>query len=209
MGRESGFHVVPASIAGVGLQLSENMAGAGTALSRRVEWCFAGQNNFPYRPRKKMSRRLEEAGIPMEINEVSTGRPLRAPDWRVSHPARSARVRNACAKLLSDLSAVPSLEDLVRALGTNRNTLTREFNSAFGQSVYSWLREQRLLHARRLLTETDWPIARIGEAVGYADANHFSTSYRRRFGLSPRQQRQAMGRGRETSEENEDLSEAF
>lgn len=98
----------------------------------------------------------------------------------------SRRVMLSCERLSYDLAQTPSLSELARSVGTNRNTLTQEFHKAFDLSPFAWLREQRLQKAKALVVETDRPICRIGEVVGYSDSNHFSTSFRKRFGVSPR-----------------------
>jgi DNA-binding response OmpR family regulator len=106
-----------------------------------------------------------------------------------SPPLRLKQVCQACDKLLSNLAYSPSLDELAHAVGTNRNNLSQAFHAHFGMSVFTWLREQRLQKADSLLRETDWPILKISHAVGYGDSNHFSTCFKCRFGLSPRQYR--------------------
>ena len=48
-----------------------------------------------------------------------------------------------------------------------------------------WLRNYRLGQARRLLAETDEPIATVAQRVGYDDPLHFSRDFRKHVGLSP------------------------
>jgi len=110
-------------------------------------------------------------------------------DQKTPHHQIKQRVWQARDKLLSNLTCTPSLDELARAVGTNRNTLSKEFNVLFGMSVFAWLREQRLQEANRLLCETDWSIQKISDTVGYTDSNHFSTGFKRRFSKSPRQHR--------------------
>ncbi len=102
---------------------------------------------------------------------------------------REERIARACSLLTADIENPPSLETLVQKLGTNRNTLTKDFQTKFGMTVFAWLREQRLLMARQLLRQTDWPISEVASVVGYPDSNHFSTGYRKRFGICPSKQR--------------------
>jgi transcriptional regulator GlxA family with amidase domain len=51
----------------------------------------------------------------------------------------------------------------------------------------------RLDAARRMLVETDRSIKEIAAAIGYAHASHFSTAFRRQFGVTPSQQRERAG----------------
>ncbi|WP_374227112.1 helix-turn-helix domain-containing protein [Streptomyces sp. AC558_RSS880] len=56
--------------------------------------------------------------------------------------------------------------------------------------------QTRLWHAARLLWSTVLPVARVAEASGCAGPFHFSSAFRRRYGVPPRDYRAA---GRVTS----------
>lgn len=80
-----------------------------------------------------------------------------------------------------------SLDALAAHIGTNPNTLQRNFRAAFGMTVFEYLRERRLQKAREALEQDGVTVARAAEIAGYTSAANFSTAYRRRFGLTPRQ----------------------
>lgn len=127
--------------------------------------------------------------IPKERLEAPIPSDTMTPETALDHPVQghsSHRVLRACEHFLYNLPHTPSLTELARTVGTNRNTLIQEFQNTFGVTPFAWLREQRLLKAKQLLSETDWPIYSISENVGYSCPNHFSTSFRKRFGTSPR-----------------------
>ena len=50
--------------------------------------------------------------------------------------------------------------------------------------------------ARQLLVDTELPVSRIAELVGYADAAYFSRLFARRAGVSPSRHRSQFTRGR-------------
>lgn len=79
-----------------------------------------------------------------------------------------------------------SLSDLSRRFGINRFSLSREFRRNFGTTVFRYLEEVRILHAKRLLRFTDRPIEALAEICGFPDANYFSRVFRRSEGVSPR-----------------------
>jgi AraC-like DNA-binding protein len=58
-------------------------------------------------------------------------------------------------------------------------------------SLGDWIREQRAQGAARLLMDSpyDLSIADIAHRTGYADQAHFSRSFRRWYGTSPREWR--------------------
>ena len=57
-------------------------------------------------------------------------------------------------------------------------------------SFSHYVSELRLQHAADLLTATRAGITEICFAVGYGNFSHFSKSFKRRFGLSPRAYRE-------------------
>ena len=58
-----------------------------------------------------------------------------------------------------------------------------------GCGLAEYIRKQRIVHAQRMLTETDMPITDIAFATGFADYNHFSRIFKLTVGLSAREYR--------------------
>ncbi len=94
-------------------------------------------------------------------------------------------------RLLDDLAATPELASLARSVGTNTRQLNDAFRKYAGVTVFDYLREARMKEARQLLCETSLEVQTIANDLGYGSAANFSTAFRERFGLSPRQYRQA------------------
>ncbi|WP_347900785.1 AraC family transcriptional regulator [Pseudomonas purpurea] len=95
------------------------------------------------------------------------------------------RIHAARDLLLSSLQASPSLTELSRQVGLNPRKLTAGFRQVFGTSVYAYLQEQRLSEAYRLLASGETNVSCAAYRVGYSPA-HFSTAFRKRFGVSPK-----------------------
>lgn len=100
-------------------------------------------------------------------------------------------VQAAMDILLRDLGHPPSLPELAHQVGTNERRLTELFRSATGMPVFAWLREQRFLLACRLLAESELDIQQIADQMGYGSASNFTTMFRERIGVTPRDYRQA------------------
>lgn len=96
---------------------------------------------------------------------------------------------SAARYLTNNLSEPHTLGSLARAIGTNRNSLCIAFQNIYGQSVFSWLREQRMHEAARRLKQTSASIQNICSEVGYSTPANFSTAFKKYFGVSPRQYR--------------------
>ena len=84
-----------------------------------------------------------------------------------------------------------TLEAIARAAGLNRAKLTRGFRALFDCSVAEALAEKRLGGARRMLRETDLPVASIGYACGYDNNASFTRAFSRRYGMPPTRLRDA------------------
>ncbi|SNS88046.1 AraC-type DNA-binding protein [Anaerovirgula multivorans] len=87
--------------------------------------------------------------------------------------------------LLSNLENSPSLLELSRAISINDCTLKKGFKALYGNTVYGFIREQRLEKAYKLLVVNNCSVTQSAHAVGYNNLSHFARSFREKFGVSP------------------------
>jgi len=78
----------------------------------------------------------------------------------------------------------PSLSDIARAGGIHPANLVRGFRAHLRCSPGEYMRRLRLEHARNQLSSAR-PIADIAIEAGFYDQSHFTTAFRRHFGLTP------------------------
>lgn len=79
----------------------------------------------------------------------------------------------------------PRLAAAAQALGVSARQLQRLFSAHLGRPFRQFDLELRLDRARELLEQTALPVLDVAMATGFGSAEHFSRSYRRRFGTSP------------------------
>lgn len=79
-----------------------------------------------------------------------------------------------------------SLRDVAQTVGMTPGHLTTLVRRRTGRTVQEWILQRRMAEARRLLCETDLPIAEIARRVGHSDPGYFSRRFRKTFGVSPR-----------------------
>lgn len=103
----------------------------------------------------------------------------------VDPSGNSVIVRAAIRHLSERLNATPTAEQLARLVGTNEKRLARAFRENLGQTVFEYLRGERLRIAQGLLLETTLSIANIAEEIGFSSAANFATAFRERFGVTP------------------------
>lgn len=80
---------------------------------------------------------------------------------------------------------------LAHQLGVNEKKLTDIFKNQFGMTVAEYHITQRLEIARERLATTKTQIQIIASEAGYINASDFSRAFRTRYGLGPREYRQA------------------
>lgn len=92
-----------------------------------------------------------------------------------------------CQYVMAQLSHRITLTDLENVGHMSRRTLHNAFMRAFGLSPMAWVREQRLLAARHLLSRpsSTRSVTEVVFASGFASASQFSARYAERFGELP------------------------
>jgi AraC-like DNA-binding protein len=85
------------------------------------------------------------------------------------------------ANLADDLSA----QSIAQAFHYSEKHVYRLINKLTGQSLGSYLKQQRIQRAQSLLISTDLPVSAIGKAVGIADSAQFSCTFRELTHCSP------------------------
>jgi AraC-like DNA-binding protein len=78
-----------------------------------------------------------------------------------------------------------SLKNIARHFGINDFTLKKGFKETIGTTVFDYLLSKRLAHSLQLLQSSNQSISDIGSLVGYKYPNHFSTSFKKMYGVSP------------------------
>ncbi|GAB3835486.1 helix-turn-helix transcriptional regulator [Hymenobacter jeollabukensis] len=91
--------------------------------------------------------------------------------------------------LIQHLHLPPSLPELARIAGLNEFKLKNGFKELFGQPVFAYLAEYRLLEARAQLIEGGKTASELAFELGYSSLQHLSAAFKKRFGVSPRELR--------------------
>jgi LacI family transcriptional regulator, galactose operon repressor len=78
-----------------------------------------------------------------------------------------------------------SVSEIAREAGLSRRVLERRFRRELGRSVLHEIRRARTDEIARLLVETNWPVSRVAESLGFEDVQHFARYFRSGRKLSP------------------------
>ncbi|MGF6108648.1 helix-turn-helix domain-containing protein [Pseudomonas frederiksbergensis] len=82
-----------------------------------------------------------------------------------------------------------SLEQLAATYGQNELRFLRDFTRAIGLTPHAYLVEVRLQAARRLIEQTDLPLAAIALDAGFAHQSHMGSAFRKHLAMTPSQYR--------------------
>ena len=93
------------------------------------------------------------------------------------------RIMQSVNKNLSDSDF--SVEMLTRDVGMSRAQLHRKMKEMTGLSTSEFIRNIRLEQAARLLREQKINVTQIAYTVGFSNLAHFSTIFRKHFGVAP------------------------
>jgi AraC family transcriptional regulator, arabinose operon regulatory protein len=79
-----------------------------------------------------------------------------------------------------------TLSKLAQLAHLGESQFSALYRALFGRSPIDDLLRARLELARYYLAQTDLPVAAVGDLVGFAEPSHFSRTFRRHVGCSPR-----------------------
>jgi AraC family transcriptional regulator of adaptative response / DNA-3-methyladenine glycosylase II len=110
------------------------------------------------------------------------------PELAPGHAAIDAGTRlvRAAAGLIEDgLLSEGGVDELSRRLGVTDRHLRRVFRAELGVSPVQFVQTQRLLLAKRLLTDTALPVTEVALASGFGSVRRFNALFRTRYRLRP------------------------
>ncbi len=115
-------------------------------------------------------------------------RPELAPGFAASEA--SSKMARAAARMIEDaVSGIGRFDDDVVAIadriGVTDRHLRRIFQTEFGVSPVQYAQTQRLLLAKRLLTDTSLPVADVAFASGFSSVRRMNSLFAERYGFAP------------------------
>jgi AraC family transcriptional regulator len=84
-----------------------------------------------------------------------------------------------------------SLERMAEFCAQTPLAFLRGFTASFGQTPHAYVTARRIAAARRLLSETDMPLAMVAYECGFSHQSHLGCALRAAIGLTPAAYRRA------------------
>jgi len=82
-----------------------------------------------------------------------------------------------------------SISELAREAGVSRSKLQHEFPFVFGDNIQSYQLAIRINAAKDYIENTDQPLKRIANNVGYKNYSSFIRAFKRKTGQTPEEYR--------------------
>ena len=83
-----------------------------------------------------------------------------------------------------------SLEDYAKMCNMSKYHFLRVFSGIVGKTPLEYRNNIRLEHACELLSNEKLSVEEISASVGYSSASYFSSAFKKKYGISPKQYQQ-------------------
>lgn len=120
---------------------------------------------------------------------TASSMPVRLPMARTGPVQRALDLMQECVEM-----PLP-VKDIAKRTGQTQRALEQRFKRELGAAPRAVYRRIRLLHARRLVDESELPISEITLRCGYDDPSAMTRAFRREFGRPPSAFRSEVGQG--------------
>ena len=134
------------------------------------------------------TRRIFYQGKVMEILSLYFNN--RQPDMEscpfLNDEATVRKIKHAKEHLLLHLDSAPTLKVLSKLVGLNEFQLKVGFKEIYGNTVYGYLLDHKLDHARSLLDTKKFKVNEVAAQTGYSNTSHFIAAFRKKYGITPK-----------------------
>ena len=95
------------------------------------------------------------------------------------------KIKEAKIILEQNIAASTSIIELAHAVGINDFKLKKGFKEIYGTTVYGYLKDLRMLEAKKMLLENNRSISEIAMLCGYKFVQNFTKAFKQEFGITP------------------------
>ncbi|NVK52553.1 MAG: helix-turn-helix transcriptional regulator [Flavobacteriaceae bacterium] len=96
------------------------------------------------------------------------------------------KIRKAKDIIIARMAEPPSLQELANEVGLTLKKLKDGFKQIYGDTVYSFLFDYKMEHARRLLESNKHNVNEVGLKIGYSTSSHFIAAFKKKYGITPK-----------------------
>lgn len=96
------------------------------------------------------------------------------------------KIKNAKEYLLKHMENPPGLKELAKVSGLNEYQLKVGFKKIYGNTVFGYLLDHKLDHARVVLDTARYQVNEVAYQIGYSNPSHFIAAFKKKFGVTPK-----------------------
>jgi AraC-like DNA-binding protein len=78
-----------------------------------------------------------------------------------------------------------SIAELASHFATNTSKLMSAFRQAIGTTIFDYIHDLKMAHAKSLLTDRGYYVAEAAREIGYKNPHHFSAAFKKKHGINP------------------------
>ncbi|MEL7268511.1 MAG: AraC family transcriptional regulator [Bacteroidota bacterium] len=96
------------------------------------------------------------------------------------------KIKMAKEIIIARMAEPPTLNQLSEEIGLSLKKLKEGFKQIYGDSVFGFLFDYKMEFARKMLETGRHNVNEVGLKVGYSTASHFITSFKKKYGTTPK-----------------------
>jgi AraC-like DNA-binding protein len=96
------------------------------------------------------------------------------------------KIKKAKKIILANMAEPPGLQELADLVGINLKKLKLGFKQVYGDTVYGFLFDYKMNHARQLLDSGSYNVNEVGLKIGYSTGSHFIAAFKKKFATTPK-----------------------
>ncbi|CAN5578137.1 hypothetical protein BH09VER1_BH09VER1_32000 [soil metagenome] len=183
--REAGL-LVPDEIAVVGANNDELVCGLSypPLSSVSIPWDRIGALAGRWAQRAVASHKGKKMKVPKEALLIQPGAVVRRQSTELAAVV-DGMLRAALHYMRAQMASGVTVDKVCSDLRVDRRALERKFAAVMQCTPWEALCRMRVESAKRLLVETDLPMALVAEQVGFGSAERFSVTFKGQAGVSP------------------------
>lgn len=125
-----------------------------------------------------------------QLAEFRGCRTLSSPGFRPNaRQVDETRIDQVCNYVVQHIQEPLRQRDLAKLVNMNAAAFSRFFKQMTGRTLMTYVNEERVSLASRLLIETDASVTQIAYDVGYSSHSHFNRQFRKLKKIAPRDYR--------------------
>lgn len=171
---------------------------------------LSGYGRFEYAQRaidlgvkKFLMKPTSPEEVTQALEQIESEMTDHAPSTLAQKPTNNLLIMRAKEYIDLNYRRKFTLTDMANALYISPNYLSDLFKKHTGMKFSDYLLEVRMEKSKEYLMDVQYKVGDISALVGFSDARYFSSTFRKRYGMSPLEFRNRYAAGLESSDASE------